>query len=73
MVDPDGMVYSCNKIVIGNDVGGSYVSSKIIGNVPIQASITFNDVTPGLAKIKALQVNAQDQEFVLRDIIINKK
>ena len=73
MVDPDGMVYSCNKIVIGNDVGGSYVSSKIIGNVPIQASITFNDVTPGLAKIKALQVNAQDQEFVLRDVIINKK
>jgi len=72
MVDPDGIVYSCNKIVIGNDVGGVYTTSRIIGNVPVQASITFDDVTPGLVKIKALQINAQGQEFVLRDIAINK-
>jgi hypothetical protein len=53
--------------------GGSYVRVDLVSNVPVKAVMKFKDVSMKLTSVKALQIVAEDHEFVLRDIPIEKE
>jgi hypothetical protein len=73
VVDHEGNMVNCRMMSVGSINEGTYVRSDFMSNVPVKVTLTFSGLSPRLSVVKALQVTAQGQEFVLRDVPVEKE
>lgn len=73
VVDTEGNVARCHQMSVGTVREGTYFNTDFASNVPVKVALAFNGLSPKLTVVKALRVTAQGQEFVLRDIVIEKE
>jgi len=73
VVDMDGNISRCHQMSVGSKREGTYFRSDLASGVPVKVSLAFDGLSPKMSVVKALQVTAQGQEFVLRDVVIEKE
>lgn len=73
VVDVEGNVLRCHEMSVGSHREGTYFRTDFLANVPVKVSLSFSGLSPKTTVVKALQVTAQGQEFVLRDIFVDRE
>jgi hypothetical protein len=73
VVDQEGNIVRCHQMSVGSQRESTYFRADLLSNVPVKVTFTFSGLSPKLTTMKALQITAQGQEFLLRDVPIEKE
>ncbi|CAK8718066.1 hypothetical protein KKHLCK_07230 [Candidatus Electrothrix laxa] len=72
-IDSEGNEYKGNEVKIGSHSHWGHVSSDLIADIPVKASLTFNGVSQKIKRVALLDVHCSGFNVQFRNILLSNR